>query len=196
MATTLRRPSSYDEGVAQLRKAVQDTPPNAAPSATPRGMLWAACDTLVRDERFVRDGLRTLYDANQVVSFLFHTIVPHLEERLRFTKLQTDYDAATRKPENVAQNAKRFDAIVAGVVAADEHSCRNLEVDAEFARMRDAMRPISRDAGVVAGLRVLYVSSKVGRKSIDLIFQRLIDAFQNDTRIVTTTEIPLEAMFM
>ena len=191
----LRRPSTYEEGVAQLRRAVADTTPNVPSAQAPRCALWAACRELVDDQAFVTDGLRQLYDANQVVSFLFHTMVPHLEERLRYTRMQDEYDAAMRKPDSVAQNTKRFDAVVAAVIEADDSSCAR-SVEDDFARMRAAIRPLTRSAVVVAGLRTLYVSSKIGRKSIDLILQRLIEALRDDVRIVKTTEIPIEALLM
>ncbi len=193
MTTPLRRPSTYDEGVAQLRAAVRDTEPTD--KTTPRGVLWDACNTLVNDKGFINDGMCPLYAANQLVSFLFHTIVPHMEERLRCNTLRDEYETAMRRPENVRQNGERFDAIIVAVVTADKASCAR-QVDVDYARMRKGLRPISHDPCVVAGLRLLYVTSKLGRKCIDLIMNRLIETFGNDTCIMKTSTIPMEAMFM
>jgi hypothetical protein len=190
----IKRPASYDEGIAQIRKAVAETVP-PTDGDTPRAKLWRACERLVTDRAFVDDGLRVLYDANQLVSFLFHTIVPHIEERLRYTKLQDDMDRATRKPEHVQQNEERFVAIIQATARACVQSERRA-VDDAYARMRAGIRLMFSDAEVVVGLRILYVSSKVARKSLDLIYTRLIDTFENDSNVVRTTAIPWDAMLL
>ena len=189
----LRRPSTFDDGIAQLRTAVHDT--EAKPEAqTPRAKLWRACHQLLRTD-FV-DGMHALYDANAIVSFLFNTIVPHMEERLRYDTLQTEHDKAVAKPDAVAQNTARFQAILAELEKAAAVSKANPNVDAPFAKMRDGMCALHTDATVVEGLCVLYVSTKTARGALDLIFKRLIEAYRNDTTIVQTTEIPMEAMLL
>ena len=198
MATALlQRPSTFDEGVVQLRKARDETAPTRAPppeDVPPRVLLWRAVDRLVGDEAFLR-GMRLLYDANQIVSFLYNSIVPHLEERLRFSKLQDDYDKAKKKPENIQQNTARFEAIVQSLREADATSTQR-QVDADFAAMRQGVRPLSSDAVVLSGLRIVYVSSKTARGCLDLMFERLLEALQNDTRIVPTTDIPMHVLLM
>ena len=198
MATALLyRPSTFEEGVAQLRKARDDTAPTRAPppeDVPPRVLLWRAVDRLVGDEAFLR-GMRLLYDANQIVSFLYNSIVPHLEERLRFSKLQDDYDKAKKKPENIQQNTARFEAIVQSLREADASSTQR-QVDADFAAMRQGVRPLSSDAVVLSGLRIVYVSSKTARNCLDLMFERLLEALQNDTKIVPTTDIPMHVLLM
>ena len=190
----LKRPASYDEGIAQIRKAVAETrPPDGGD--TPRAKLWCACHRLLSDDAFVDDGLRVLYDANQLVSFLFHTIVPHIEERLRYTKLQDDVDRTARRPDHVRQNEQRFDAVIQATARACVRS-EQREVDDAYARMRAGIRAMFSDAQVVVGLRVLYTSSKVARKSLDLIYTRLIETFENDASVVRTTEIPWDALLL
>lgn len=189
----LRRPSTFDEGVTQLRTAVDETP--AKPEAqAPRAKLWRACHQLLRTDFL--DGMRALYDANAIVSFLFNTIVPHMEERLRYDTLQTEHDRATAKPDAVAQNTSRFRAILREMAKSEAVSKAKLGVDADFAAMRDAMCVLHTDATVAEGLCVLYVSTKTARGALDLIFKRLVEAYQNDTTIVQTTEIPMEAMLL
>jgi hypothetical protein len=200
MATALlMRPSTFDEGVAQLRKARDETAPaRAAPTpddVPPRVLLWRAVDRLVGDAAFLH-GMRLLYDANQIVSFLYNSIVPHLEERLRFSKLQDDYDKAKKKPENIKQNTARFEAIVQSLREADATSVAQRKVDADFAAMRQGVRPLSSDAVVLSGLRIVYVSSKTARGCLDLMFERLLEALQNDTKIVPTTDIPMHVLLM
>ena len=128
--------------------------------------------------------------------FLFNTIVPHVEERLRYDTLQSEYDKAQAKPDAVKQNGARFDAILRAAVEAEAVSRAKPGVDAAFVKMRNAICGLYTDATVTEGLGVLYVSSKTARGALDLIFKRLIDAYQNDTKIVTTSEIPLEAMML
>lgn len=190
---TLRRPSDFAEGTAQLRAAVEQTAP-AVDATTPRAKVWRACSQLLRTE-FV-DALRLLYDANAIVSFLFNTIVPHVEERLRYDTLQTEYDKAHAKPESVEQNTKRFKATLEALLLAETESRAKANVDATFATMREGMRGLHGDATVTEGLLVLYVSSKTARSALDLIFKRLIEAYHNDTRIVQTTDIPVDAMWL
>lgn len=192
LMVVLRRPSSFDEGVQQLQLAVDTTkaPPEAT---TPRAKVWRACYTLLRED-FLR-GMRLLYEANQIVSFLFNTIVPHIEERLRYETLQVEYDKAMAKPDAVTQNEARFKGILQAIAAAETVS-RNKTVDDEFASMRDAMSGLYANDTIATGLGVLYISSKTARGALDLIFKRLIDAYQNDTSIMQTTDIPIEAMLL
>lgn len=198
MATALlQRPSTFDEGVAQLRKARDETAPTRVlpvDDVPPRVLLWRAVDRLVGDGAFLQ-GMQLLYDANQIVSFLYNSIVPHLEERLRFSKLQDDYVKAKKKPENIQQNTARFEAIVKSLRDADATSSQR-QVEAEFATMRQGVRPLSSDAVVLSGLRIVYVSSKTARGCLDLIFERLLEALQNDTKIVQTTDIPMHVLLM
>ena len=189
----LRRPSNFEEGEAQLRTAVEQT--RAAPeSQSPRAKVWRACSQLLRTEFLA--GMRALYDANAIVSFLFNTIVPHVEERLRYDTLQEEHDRAAAKPDAVAQNTARFQAILGELAKGEAVSKAKPNVDPAFAAMRDAMCALHRDATVIEGLCVLYVSTKTARGALDLIFKRLIDAYNNDTSIVQTTEIPMEAMLL
>ena len=187
----LRRPSTLDEGVAQLRAAVGATAPNDPTADHPRARLWGACNAMLRDE-FVA-GMRLLYDANAIVSFLFNTIVPHVEERLRFDTLAEE--TARCKPESAAQNEARLAAIVKKMAEADAVS-RARVVDADFATMRQGVSALYTDATVVRGLSALYASSKKARGVLDLIFQRLDEALRKDASIVATTDIPMEAMLL
>ena len=192
MGVTTRRPGNFDEGIAQLRLAVQDTKPS--PDAThPRAKLWRACSALLCDEFLA--GMRLLYEANAIVTFLMNTIIPHIEERLRYDILHAEYEKALAKPDNIRQNTERFQAVLKAVAAAADISYKK-SVDAEFACMRGAMSALHTDDTIIVGLQVLYVSSKTARSALDLVFKRLIDAYQNDTSIITTTEIPFEAMFL
>lgn len=190
----LKRPSSFEEGVEQLLKAKLDTQPHLHESKVPRARLWNAVDRLVTDDKFIK-GMKILYDANQIVSFLFHTIVPHLEERLRYTKLEDDFDKAKKKPDALTQNSVRFDAIIKSVCEADKESCKR-SVDDQYERMRDGLRPLSTESSVLDGLKLVYVSSKTARKCLDLIFQRLLDTLINDDHIVQTSDIPLSVLMM
>lgn len=188
----MRRPSSFDDGVEQLRKAVDDTPASVE-SEAPRAKVWRACFTLLKDD-FLR-GMRALYEANAIVSCLFNTIVPHIDERLRYDTLQVEYDKAAARPESVEQNRARFRAIL-GELASAEGASRQKTVDVEFAAMRDAMRCLHANHTVVEGLGILYVSSKTARTALDLIFDRLVESFRNDTSIVQTTDVPIAAMML
>lgn len=188
----MRRPSTFDEGTAQLQKAVDDTTPPVE-AIGPRAKVWRACRTLLLPEFLA--GLRTLYEANAIVSFLFNTIVPHIEERLRYDTLQSEYSKAAARPDAVKQNEARFVAMLGALAAAEEASRGNV-VDAPFAAMREAMHGLHANATVVEGLGVLYVSSKTARGALDLILKRLMDAYNNDTSIVATTDIPMEAMLL
>ena len=189
-----KRPTTCDEGIEQLRRAVQETPPKQLSGGHPRTLLWKACNRMMQGD-FVEHGLKVLYDKNQIVSFLFNTIVPHIEERLRYATLEDEHAKAMLKPENVTQNTARFQAMIDAVKRADDGSMSR-KVDDQFRRMRTSMRPLCGDAEVVDGLRVLYTSSKIARKSLDLIFERLIKTFTEDSSIVATHDIPLEAMFL
>ena len=102
--------------VEQLQKAVAETRP-AAGAIGPRADVWRACEALLLPDFVV--GLRMLYEANAIVAFLFNTIVPHVEERLRYDTLQTEYDKAAAKPDAVAQNTTRFRAIVQALAEAE-----------------------------------------------------------------------------
>ena len=115
--------------------------------AVPRALLWCAVNRLVHDDDFLH-GMRLLYDANQIVSFLYNSIVPHLEERLRFTKLQDDYDRAMKKPENIQQNTMRFEAITKSIREADVVSTAR-KVSDDFAVMRRGVRPLSSDTAKI-----------------------------------------------
>ena len=190
----LRRPSTFDEGVEQLRTALEETAP-PVDGATPRAKLWRAAHTLFHDPGFV-DALRLLHGANEIVSFLFNTIVPHIEERLRYDTLQEEYDRAHGKPHAVKQNGERLRAIVDALVAAEEESRRERSQDAQFVGMREGMRTIHTNETVLTGLSILYVSSKTARSALDLILKRLLDTYRNDSTIVRTTDIPFEAMLL
>ena len=137
--------------------------------------------------------MRLLFDANAIVSFLYKTIVPHIEERLRYDNLAEEYAKASTRADAFAQNARRFDALRERLSEADATS-RTREVDAPFASMRDAMLHLHKRDVVCKGLRTLYVSSKTARGVLDLVLGRLLDALTNDVTIRTTTDIPFEAM--
>ena len=79
---------------------------------------------------------------------------------------------------------------------AEGESRATKTVDAPFAAMRDAMAPLHADPKVLDGLVALYVSSKTARGALDVIYERLIDAYKNDTSIRTTTDIPLHVMLL
>ena len=175
--------------MTQLRAAVGATALNDATADHPRARLWGAWNAMLRDD-FVA-GMRLLYDANAIVSFLFNTIVPHVEERLRFDTLAEEM--AGVKPASAEQNEARLTAILKKVTEADATS-RARRVDDDFARMRDGVSALYMDVVVVRGLTTLYVSSKKARGVLELIFQRLDDALRNDDRIKATTDIPMEAM--
>lgn len=189
---TLRRPSTFEEGIQQLTTALADTQPPPE-SQTPRAKVWRACHVLLQDG--FPGGLRLLYEANAIVSMLFNTIVPHVDERMRYDTLQREYDKAHAKPAAVEQNAARFAAIIEAVAAAERES-HNRHVSDEFASMRSGMAALYANDTVLTGLSVLYVSNKTARGALDLILQRLLDAFRNDSDIVQTTDIPLEAMWL
>ena len=189
--TMLRRPSTLDEGVEQLRAAVGATAPSDPSADHPRARLWGACNAMLRED-FVA-GMRLLYDANAIVSFLFNTIVPHVEERMRFDTLSEEMDAV--KPESAAQNEARMAAIVKRMAEADAVS-RAKMVDSDFETMRQGVSALYMDVTVVRGLTTLYVSSKKARGVLDLIFQRLDEALRNDASIKSTTDIPMEAMLL
>ena len=190
----LRRPETLDAGVKQLRDALAQTTPTPD-SHGPRARLWRACDALFRADAFV-DSVRVLYDANAIVSFLFNTLVPCVEERLRYDTLEQEHARALDKPDAVTQNGARFLAMLDAVAAAEATSRANPRVESAFCAMRDGLSPLHADATARDGLGVLYVSSKLARKAIDMILQRLMDAYQNDTSVVPTTDIPWEAMML
>jgi hypothetical protein len=194
----LRRPTTCAEGVEQIRLALREVKPTSSPSASgapaARVLLWNACTALFQSS-FVEDGLVVLYEANEIVSFVFNTFVPHIEDRIRYDTLNAEYERAAAKPESVRQNSERFEAILGTLRAADATN-RTKTVDERFARMRNAMSALFADAAVREGLCVLYVSSKLARKALDLVMERLISALQNDTSIVSTSEIPMDALFL
>ena len=192
----MKRPETCDEGVEQLRLAMADAPPVES-HTTPRALLWRACAALVGETEparaFVDDGLRVLYDANMIVSFMLNSLVPHVVDRLRYDTLNEEHDHASRKPDSVEQNRARFRAIRGELEKADGVS-RAKKVDATFAKMRQAVAPLYADECVVAGLDALYVSNKKARRALDLILERLTDALNKDTTVVKTTEIPFDVM--
>lgn len=199
----IKRPSTLDEGVTQMQLAVeQTTPRDALTSTTPRARLWRCVRVLCSMDAkhdgvdFV-GGMRLLYNANAVVSCLYNTLVPCIEERLRHSTLQDEYDRASahRDGSSLAQNSARFRGLLA-VLAEAEGRSRVKEVDEAFATMRESMRLLHHNAVVADGLEVLYVSSKTARAAFDLMFKRLVDAFENDITIRTTADIPLEAMMI
>lgn len=118
-----------------------------------------------------------------------------MEERLRFDTLEKEHAKANAKPENVAQNTARYQAFLKALADAETES-KAKQVDTDFAKMRASMGALYADAEVRAGLCVLYVSSKTARTALDMIFERLIQSFKNDTTIVSTTEIPFEALML
>ena len=192
----LRRPSSFDEGIEQLTTAVRETKPTqetTSITSPPRARVWRACHRLLSQE-FI-EGLRVLYEANAIVAFLFNTIVPHFEERLRYDTLQSEYDRAAGKPDAVRQNEARLHALLEALAEA-EGSSRLKTVDPAFARMRDAMSALHRDTEIRVGLNVLYICSKTARGALDLIIERLVQAYRNDTSIVPTSDIPMAAMLL
>lgn len=189
----LRRPSSFAEGMQQLKTAVEQTP--AAPEAeTPRAKVWRASHSLLRPEFL--EGLEIIYESNAVVSFLFNSIVPHIEDRLRYDTLQGEYDKAAAKPDALKQNDARFGAIINALRHAHRVSEAKAITDADFLKMRTSMAALHANATIVTGLGVLYVSTKMARGALDLIFQRLIHALENDVTVVKTTDIPMEAMLL
>lgn len=177
-----------------IHKAVMETMPTSDESG-PRMRLWTATKFLVDSAGFWKDGLGPLYTANAVVSFLFNTITPALEERLRTPLLQEEFDRANQKPDAVSANAQRFEAMITALNRTDTLSCERTVTD-EYRAMREAMRILYQNNGVTDGLGVLYTSSKTARKVLDLMFERLLHTYENDSAVVKTTDIPFEVMML
>lgn len=192
---TFVRPATLDAGVVQLQLALSQTKPKTGKTMEmhPRVALWNACDVLINDREFVEAGLRVLYENNQIVSFLFNTIVPHIEERLRTDTLREEL--TTQKEDSVTQNKTRYDAIIAALNDAIGLS-EARDVSERFANMRNAMKPLAQNATVKSGLLTLYVSSKTARKALDMILERLLHTFEHDRDIQKTTDIPFDAMML
>ena len=89
-----------------------------------------------------------------------------------------------------------FVAIINALRNAHRVSEAKAITDTDFLKMRTSMAGLHANATIVTGLGVLYVSTKMARGALDLIFQRLIHALENDVTVVKTTDIPMEAMLL
>ena len=142
------------------------------------------------------DGLRPIYNANKMVSFLGNTLTPPVNELVVDEhKLDNLYDAAINDQDGFSRRTQRLEEILSRVrVSCDTVDER--QVSEQFLRFRDATRAFSTDAQCVHCLRMLYVSHGLARKILSLVIGRLVESLEKYCDIVSTTDIPMEALML
>jgi hypothetical protein len=175
-------------------KAVDECAPDSEETDdTPRVKLWKACELVSKNDVFWTDGMNPIYTANALVAFLFNTITPIIEERIRTDILNTEVPNAHKKGDSAAQNLLRLNAFF-NLYDTERTNSFSRPTSVEYAKMREAMAILT-SSEIKNGLSCLYVTGKKARKAIDMIFEKMIHTFQHDNDIIVTSEIPMDAMF-
>lgn len=146
--------------------------------------------------KFMEKGLRPLYDANTIVSFLTNTITPSLIELLcDETKIEELVAESLKDRTAFKERAKKYEGIMLRLHSACEDSkAREASCTREFIEMRNAMIVFSTDAAILNGLKLVYVSHETARSILDLMIDRLLIALKDHNDIMSSTDIPFSAM--
>ena len=137
-------------------------------------------------------GLRPVYEANRMVSFLTNSLATSLVELIVDDhKLVQLYSAACNDSAAYARRKQRLDDIFNEIRSACTAS-EEKDVSERFAEFRAATRCLVTDQPCVHGLEILYQSHGVARKILGLVLHRLTTSLRNDTDIVSSADMPLE----
>ena len=180
-----RRPSTLDEGITSLERL------QAFRVTGARVTILAALKRCTELNWFEL-AMRPLYDANAIVRMLFNSLVPMMQEIVLeeavLTTLQEQADSA-----KVKKYETEFLAMWSSFrEAAPKRHER--QVSERFEKMAGSMQAYAADDTIRQALCILYTHMRKARAALKLIFARITDALLHDVDIVTTTEIPIEAL--
>lgn len=156
--------------------------------------LRVGCSVL--RQSWFEEGLRPLYIKNTIVSFLTNTIAPSLVEFLTDDAIiDKKHEAAKGDDETYRKHTKKIKKHLDTIAEACEQSM-DRKVTPEFERMRAAMKFMATNEETRLAFQILFVSHETARKVLALMLVRLVDALAKHNDIMTSTDIPFEAMMI
>lgn len=193
LAQILRRPHNFKEFRDLLSCASSMALQSKSISDRRQSFVYAM---MRLDEVWFDDGLRPLYEANALVSFLCNTVASTLcEHMVDENMLDRAFTEAHRNPTTVEMHDKEFTKILKSIVAACE-TVNKRKVTPRFAKFCNAMAAFATDQCIEKGTRVIYVSLTLARKVVNMVLQRLLHGLLHDNDIQPSSDIPMDAVLL
>jgi len=186
----LKRPSSWEEFILLVRKGLDHPLESERPCVKE---LRKGTNHMM--DVWFEDGLQPLYKKNTIVSLLSNTICPSLCEFLTDENLLDDAYKKACSEKKVEKRTKKVADIMSHISEACDSS-KNRKTTDEFRKMSDAMKKMACDEECKNAIHILYASHENARKILTLMFNRLVDALNNHSDVMESTDIPFEAMMI
>ena len=186
----LRRPSTWEDFMDLTDKALE----NGAYTRPCVKALRLGCVAL--RQSWFEEGLRPLYIKNTIVSFLTNTIAPSLVEFLTDDEIiDKKHEKAKEDEGTYRKHTKKIKKHLDMIAEACEQSM-DRKVTPEFERMRAAMKFMATNEDTRFAFQILFVSHETARKVLAMMLVRLVEALANHNDIMTSSDIPFEAMMI